>query len=73
MKINLIPNKFKCYYCKKIVWPWQYQYLGLPKAHAICDAKILIKEVEELNRKYPKYFTDDIAITILDNMHKRYY
>lgn len=73
MKINLIPNKFKCYYCKKIVWPWQRQYLGLTNAHASCDADALLNKIEELHIKYPKYFTEEHIQNILNKMHLRYY
>lgn len=30
-------KKWRCYFCGKIVWFWQEQYLGLTSAHAECD------------------------------------
>jgi hypothetical protein len=38
----------KCYYCKKIVWPWQSEYLGTTPAHKKCDIAGFNKEVYKL-------------------------
>ena len=27
----------KCYFCKRVIWPWQMRYLGSTPAHAFCD------------------------------------
>lgn len=38
----------RCLFCKKIVWFWQPQYLGLDTAHKSCDYKIFCKGVDDL-------------------------
>ena len=45
----------RCSFCKKIVWPWQKQYLGSTPAHAICD---LLSFEDHLNECVRSGFID---------------
>ena len=40
----------KCYYCKKLLWPWQRQYLGSTPAHASCDFLSFSEATEKLSK-----------------------
>lgn len=41
----------RCKYCKKIIWWWQSEYLGLPAAHKYCDLIHFIEQTEKLVKK----------------------
>ena len=43
----------RCYFCKKVVWPWQRQYLGLMLAHAKCDLKAFRDDLEAMEKAHP--------------------
>lgn len=38
----------RCFHCKRIVWPWQNQYLGTTPAHALCDMAAFAKDANEM-------------------------
>ncbi len=61
----------RCVYCKKIVWPWQKQYMGLTKAHAKCDAKSFKKDILKFAAK--GFMTHRQADKNLKNRQDAYY
>ena len=49
----------KCHFCKKRIWFWQKEYLGLTPAHAVCDMIAFIKSTQNLVDL--GFFTEDMA------------
>jgi len=60
-----------CLYCKKVVWPWQKEYLGLTKAHAKCDAKSFKNDIMKFAAK--GYMTHRQATDNIKNRNDKAY
>ena len=71
----------KCFYCKKVIWPWQkrmgYTYVSWLSqvikppttcAHMLCDRKVFKDSLYELNKTNPGMFNE---YWIRDQMRKR--
>lgn len=46
----------RCYYCEKIIWPWQKRIVAEPMAHTGCDRQDFKKSCERLNHLNPDRF-----------------
>jgi len=41
----------RCYFCKKLIWPWQSEYLGITPAHANCDLIDFMDSIQNMTEK----------------------